>query len=268
MNMGDGQDTRRTTASAITASALGEGQDLVLLHSLLTDRGVWNRVVPALAHSRRVWQVDLPGYGGSAMAPPDIGAYADRVAEFLDERELPDDTAVVGNGLGAAVALALAVRHGQRFDHLVIAGGAAEFPDESKRAFATMAERVRRDGMAAVVDVAVRRIFTEEYLAANPDALEERTAVLLRADPDAFATACAALEAMDLRGDLAGVRNPTLVVVGDDDRATPPAQARELAAGIPGARLVVLPGVAHAPQLQQPQAFLDAIGTFLGLDIA
>jgi 3-oxoadipate enol-lactonase len=263
-----GQDDPRTTmGSAISASAQGEGPDLVLLHSLLTDRGVWNRVVPALVRSRRVWQVDLPGYGGSATPPPDIGAYADRIAGFFDERDLPTDTAVIGNGLGAAVALALAVRHGERFDRLVLAGGAAEFPGDSKRAFATMAERVRSGGMAAVVDVAVRRIFTEEYLVANPAALEERTAVLLRADPDAFATACAALEAMDLRGDLARVGNPTLVVVGDEDRATPPEQARELATGIPGARLVVMPGCAHAPQLQQPQAFLDAIGAFLGLDI-
>lgn len=264
---GAGQDGGRT-GPAITASAVGEGPDLVLLHSLLTDRGVWDRVVPALARSRRVWQVDLPGYGASATAPPDIGAYADRVAQFLDERDLPASTDVVGNGLGAAVALALAVHHGARFDRLVLAGGAAEFPGESKQAFATMAERVRADGMAAVVDMAVRRIFAEQYLAANPDVLEERTAVLLRADPEAFATACTALKAMDLRDALAGVRNPTLVVVGDEDRATPPDRARELADGIPGAQLVIMPGCAHAPQLQQPQEFLDAVGPFLGLDAA
>jgi 3-oxoadipate enol-lactonase len=253
--------------SRISASAVGEGPDLVLLHSLLTDRGVWNRIVPTLARGRRVWLVDLPGYGESTPAPPDIGAYADRIADFLDDRDLPTDTAVMGNGLGAAVALALAVRHGDRFDRLVLAGGAAEFPGDSKQAFRTMAERVRTGGMAAVVDVAVRRIYTDRYLEAHPAALEERRAVLLRADPEAFATACAALEAMDLRADLRGVDNPTLVVVGDEDRATPPDRARELATGIPSARLVIMLGCAHAPQLQQPQAFLDSIGAFLGLDI-
>jgi 3-oxoadipate enol-lactonase len=255
------------SAARISASAVGEGPDLVLLHSLLTDRGVWERVVPTLSRSRRVWLVDLPGYGDSATAPPDIGAYADRIAGFLDDRDLPTDTAVMGNGLGAAIALALAVRHGDRFDRLVLAGGAAEFPGESRQAFSTMAERVRTGGMEAVVDVAVRRIFTEEYLEANPAALEARRAVLLRADPEAFATACAALEAMDLRADLARVDNPTLVIVGDEDRATPPDRARELATGIPGARLVIMLGCAHAPQLQQPQAFLDSIGAFLGLDV-
>lgn len=257
-----------TTASGINATAVGDGPDLVLLHSLLTDRGVWHRVVPTLARSRRVWLVDLPGYDGSAKAPPDIGVYADRIAGFLDDRNLPTDTAVIGNGLGAAVALALAVRHGERFDRLVLAGAAAQFPAGSKQAFATMAERARADGMAAVVDVAVRRIFSDDYLAHHPDALEERRTVLLRADPDAFATACTALQAMDLRSELAGVANPTLVIVGDEDRATPPEQARELAAGIPDAQLVVMPRCAHAPQLQHPQSFLDTVGAFLGLHIA
>jgi 3-oxoadipate enol-lactonase len=144
----------------------------------------------------------------------------------------------------------------------VLAGGAAMFPDNSKQAFATMAERVR-GGMAAVVDLAVRRIFTDDYLAAHPEELEERRAVLLQADPEAFATACAALESLDLRGELAGVRNPTLVVVGDQDQATPPAQARELADGIPDAQLVVLRDCAHAPQLQHPETFVATIEPFL-----
>jgi 3-oxoadipate enol-lactonase len=253
------------TASAITATAVGDGPDLVLLHSLLTDRGVWDPVVPALSRERRVWLVDLPGYGGSAPAPPDIGVHADRVAEFLEDRGLPDDTAVVGNGLGAVVALALAVRHGPRFGRLVLAGGAAGFPGEAKQPFVTMAERVRTDGMAGVVDAAVRRIFTEEYLDAHPDALEERRAVLLRADPDAFASACEALHAVDLRDRLAEVRNPTLVVVGSEDQATPPTRARELAEGIPDAELIELPDCAHAPQLQQPEEFLAAVAPFLDL---
>ena len=250
--------------TGIAAAAVGDGPDLVLLHSLLTDRGVWDRVVPDLARDWRVWQVDLPGYGGSAAAPPEIAAYADRVAGFIVDRGLPVDTAVVGNGLGAAVALALAVRHVHPFPGpLVLAGGAAVFPGDSRQAFVTMAQRAREGGMAAVVDVAVRRIFTDDYLAAHPDELEERRAVLLRADPEAFATACGALHAMDLRPDLAGVRNPTLVVVGDQDRATPPERARELVEGIPDAQLMVLPDCAHAPQLQHPKAFLAAIEPFL-----
>jgi 3-oxoadipate enol-lactonase len=68
---------------------------------------------------------------------------------------------------------------------------------------------------------------------------------------------------MDMRADLAGVRNPTLVVVGDQDRATPPERARELVEGMPDAQLVLLRDCAHAPQLQHPKDFLAAIESFL-----
>ena len=56
---------------------------------------------------------------------------------------------------------------------------------------------------------------------------------------------------------------PVLVLVGEHDEATPPPMSRELAALLPNARLTILAGCAHVPQLQAPQAFLDAIGDFL-----
>jgi 3-oxoadipate enol-lactonase len=68
---------------------------------------------------------------------------------------------------------------------------------------------------------------------------------------------------VDLRAALPGIRNPTLVVVGTLDEATPPALARELAAGIAGSRLVELDGCGHCPPLEQPEAFLAAVVPFL-----
>jgi 3-oxoadipate enol-lactonase len=57
---------------------------------------------------------------------------------------------------------------------------------------------------------------------------------------------------------------PALVLVGEHDEATPPAMSTELAAGLADAQLVVLPGCAHVPQLQEPELFLDAIRKFVG----
>ena len=56
---------------------------------------------------------------------------------------------------------------------------------------------------------------------------------------------------------------PVLVLVGEHDEATPPPMSRELAAGLPQARLKIIPGCAHVPQLQSPAMFLDVIGDFL-----
>ena len=78
-----------------------------------------------------------------------------------------------------------------------------------------------------------------------------------------FARPATQLAELDLRGDLLKVRVPALVLVGEQDEATPPPMSHELAAGLPDARLKIIPGCAHVPQLQSPKVFLDAIADFL-----
>lgn len=241
--------------------------DLVLLHSLLTDATVWDRVTPALSGRHRLHVPAIPGF---ASAPPsggpDVIDYADAIAQQLfDAQGLGPETAVMGNGLGAFVAVGLAVRHGHRFRQLVVVGGGMAFPANDRGAFRAMATAVRDGGMGAVVDVAVRRIFTEDYLQGHPDELAARRDVLLRTDPRAFVHACKALERLDLRDQVGDINNPTLVVVGTEDAATPPALAHGLAAALADARVEELLGVAHAPQLQNPGAFLRVVEPFLAM---
>lgn len=253
-----------TGSGTISLERQGAGPDLVLLHSLLSDRAVFERIVPALIRSWRVNAVDLPGFGTSTPVPPSIDAYADAVGSLLEAGDYdPATTAVMGNGLGAFIGLGTAIRHGHRFHRLVLAGCGAAFPEAAKQAFRTMIERVQTGGMAAVVDIAVRRIFSEEYLATHPDELARRRDVLLRTDPDVFVRACRALIDLDYRGRLATVVNPTLVVVGSEDAATPPALAEDLVGELPDVAYRELTGVAHAPQLQDPIGFLAVVVPFL-----
>jgi 3-oxoadipate enol-lactonase len=80
---------------------------------------------------------------------------------------------------------------------------------------------------------------------------------------DVFCAACAQLAELDLRRELDKVQVPALVVVGEQDEATPPEMSRELTQGLPGAHLKVIAGCAHVPQLQAPRLFLEAISDFL-----
>ncbi len=241
----------------------GSGPDLLLFHSLLTDPSSFAAMVPALSRGRRVTLVSLPGFGRSTAAGPSIEDSADRLAHLVSTLgEKPD---VLGNGYGGIIAVALAARHGAKLGKLVLVDSGAAFPEAGRAPFRAMAEAVEKGGMATVVDTAVRRIFPESYLAAHPSALAERREVLLRANPAHFAAACRALAKVDLRPELPRIANPTLVVVGALDAATPPALARELASGIPGAKLLELPGCGHCPPLQQPAELVAAIAPFLGL---
>jgi 3-oxoadipate enol-lactonase len=208
--------------------------------------------------------MDLPGFGTSAPALPDIDDFAHRVAALIQALDLnPAEVTLIGNGLGAFVALGTAIYHGDRFDRLLLVGCGPTFPERAKQAFTQMIQAVSFGGMEEVVPIALRRIYTESYLQEHPDVAEERAAVLRRTDVAAFVTACTALHDLDYTARARTVANPTMILVGEDDQATPPALAEELHRLIAGSKLVRLPGVAHAPQLQDPAGFVDATKQFL-----
>jgi 3-oxoadipate enol-lactonase len=231
---------------------------MVLLHSLLTDRHAFDRVAASLPG--RVIAVDLPGFGETSPAQPSIDSFAALInagVHAIRGDNLP--VTVMGNGLGAFVALAMAIDYEESVDRLILVGCGRTFPESAKPAFARMIEAVASGGMAAVTATALRRIFTEEYLDGHPEEAEERTRVLANTKPEAFMTACRALQKVDFSDVVGDVRAPTLIVVGEDDQATPPDMARALHDSLPNSALVILSGVAHAPQIQEPEAFVDAI---------
>ena len=243
----------------------GAGTPLILLHSLLADRTIFDKVVPALAKQRRVIVPDLPGFGGSSSAGSTIEQIADRIAGLFDALDLGTTADVLGNGFGGFIASTLAIRHGAKFDRLVLADTGVSFSPDGKQSFYAMAERVRQNGMEAIVDVALKRLFPEDFIALNPDIMTERRNALVKTNPEFFAEACHALAALDLTADIGKISNPTLVVVGERDAATPPEMARILAKALPKAELIEMPGCGHAPMAQAPEAFIKAVAKFLDL---
>jgi 3-oxoadipate enol-lactonase len=251
--------------TALDVVKMGRGPDLVLLHSLLSDRTAFDRVAPRLAAERTVWLVNLPGFGASEPAAPGLEDFADRIAEELPKHGLAGKADLLGNGFGGFVSVALAVRHGAMFDRLVFVDTGAAIPPEGKGAFAMMAERVESGGMEAVLATALQRMFPADFLSAHPEIAEERKASLRAANPQHFAAACRALASFDHRAEIAGIGNPSLVIVGLLDTATPPALSYALAKGISGAELVELAHCGHSPHIQDPEGFWQAIKPFLRL---
>lgn len=255
----------RLRDGALDIIEAGAGKPIVLLHSLLADRAIFDKIVPILARQRRVIVPDLPGFGGSSSAGATIEGIADRISGLFDALELGTTADVLGNGFGGFVASALAIRHGATFDRLILADTGVGFTPDGKQSFFAMAERVRQSGMEAIVDVALKRLFPEDFIAANPAIMAERRAALVKTNPEFFAEACHALAALDLTAHIGTIRNPTLVVVGELDAATPPEMARALAKALPGAALIEMPGCGHAPMAQAPEAFIKVISKFLDL---
>ncbi|WP_027582488.1 alpha/beta fold hydrolase [Bradyrhizobium sp. Ai1a-2] len=247
----------------VNAAQAGEGPPLVLLHSLLSDRASFDAIVPELSKAFRVIVPELPGFGRSRAVDGGLAAVADRMAEALQEAADGVAPIVLGNGYGGFVALQMAIRHPAIASRLILADCGAAFSEPGREAFRAMAAVSKEKGVAAITDVAMRRLFAPEFQAQHPELMRDRREAFLRTDPDVFRAACEALAGLDLRPQLQGVKLPVLVLVGEHDEATPPPMSHELTAGLPDARLKIIPGCAHVPQLQAPEVFLDTIGDFL-----
>jgi 3-oxoadipate enol-lactonase len=254
---------RHFANGTVNAAQAGEGRPLLLFHSLLSDRASFDAIVPELATSFRVIVPELPGFGLSHAVTGGFAAVADRMAEAVTEAAGGQEAIVLGNGYGGFVALQMAIRHPGIAAKLVLADCGAAFSEAGREAFRNMAAASSAKGLAAITDLAMRRLFATEFQTEHPDLMGDRRAAFLKTDPDVFRAACAALTELDLRPRLKAVDVPVLVLVGEFDEATPPPMSHELVAGLPQARLLIIPGCAHVPQLQSPQLFLDAIGDFL-----
>lgn len=157
------------SASRLDVKIVGEGRHLVLLHSLLSDRTSYEPLADRIAGERRLVMVNLPGFGRAPPGGSALSDYAHAVAAVFDDLALPPETDVLGNGLGGFVALALASRHGDRFARLVLVGSAIAFPEAGRATFRALADKVDKNGMGAVADAAMRRMFPEPFIAANPE---------------------------------------------------------------------------------------------------
>jgi 3-oxoadipate enol-lactonase len=113
------------------------------------------------------------------------------------------------------------------------------------------AAAVREGGVEPLADAALERWFTDAFRAQHPDVAAHMRSVLISLAPEGYAGCCEALADMDLRGDLASVQAPTLVISGADDPATPPEHGQVIADGIPSSRFQVLPGARHLASIEQ-----------------
>ena len=244
----------------------GSGPVVVFLHAFPLDRRMWLGQIESLADMYRVIAPDLPGFGDSPLlAQPSIDAFADQVAEHLDEKNITQPVTLVGLSMGGYVALAFARRQPHRLAGLVLADTKALPDDSAARAQRDqMIALVSRAGVTALVDTMLPKLLGASTQRTQPEVV---AATRQLASSQRSEGVLAALQALRDRPDatphLQQIAVPTLVLVGEEDTITPPSVAQSLAQAIPGARLVVIPQAGHLANAENPTAFNDGLLTFL-----
>ena len=246
-----------TSVGGQTAFVGGRGPTVVLLHGAGDQAGTWSSTVPALLPRFRVVALDLPGHGNSEpkAGPLSVGTVVDGVAEALSLL-IPDEPwTIVGNSLGAWVALLLAVREPARVGRLVLVNGGASKGDRSDVTFTPTTREQARTTIQALMGPSAMRA---------PGFVLDDLIRVCRLGPLGRLTQTT--EEMDrylLDGRLAEVTAPVDLLWGADDQVFPLAYAERMERDIPASRLTVLPGCGHAPHRSHPRRFNKALAGIL-----
>jgi 3-oxoadipate enol-lactonase len=241
-----------------------EAPAVVLCNSLGSDLRMWDRVMPALG-GHRVLRLDARGHGGSPATPGPytVELLAGDALGVIEQVGLRHPH-VCGLSLGGMVAMRLAASAPGTVASLVLCNTAARIA--RPEVYQERMERVRSGGLAPVVDAVLSVWFTARFRAERPEVVALAREMILACSPEGYAAACAAVRDHHAHAWLGRITARTLVVVGAEDPATPPADGRFLAEHIPGARYVELP-VAHLSALEAGPTLGERIASFLAGDV-
>ncbi|MGW0533396.1 bifunctional 3-oxoadipate enol-lactonase/4-carboxymuconolactone decarboxylase PcaDC [Streptomyces sp. NPDC003032] len=230
---------------------------LILGASLGTTWHMWDRQIPELIRHWRVFRFDMPGHGGAPAHPcGSVGELAGRLLATLDELGVRR-FGYAGCAFGGAIGAELALRHPGRVASLALIAASPRFGTADE--FRQRGVIVRSNGLDPMARSAPDRWFTPGFAAAQPAITDWAVQMVRTTDPGCYIAACEALAAFDVRADLGRIGVPTLVLVGSEDQVTGQAEARTLVAGIPDARLAVVPGASHLAPVEQPAAVTDLL---------
>jgi pimeloyl-ACP methyl ester carboxylesterase len=255
----------RIAGTELAYEVRGAGPALLLLHAFPLGLAMWDDQARALSSSFQVVRFDCRGFGGS---PPGdalltMERIADDAAALLDHLGLP--AAIVGGvSMGGYAALAFVRRHPERLRGLVLADTkAGADTDAARRTRAEQAEAVRREGASAIADAFLPRLVGRTTHAERPQVVARLREIILANPARGIVDALAGLAARaDSTATLREIRVPTLVVCGEEDVLTPPAEAEALRAGIRGSTLELIPRAGHLASLESPEAFNRAVEAF------
>ncbi len=243
----------------------GSGPCVMFSHSLACNFHMWDEQMEAFASRYTVLRYDTRGHGETD-APP--GQYtlellADDVYALLGALGIKQ-AHWVGLSMGGMIGQTFALKYPGVFQSLVLADTTSYYPPETQPAWQERIKVVTAGGMAPIVDVMLERWFTAPFRKSHPE-VTQRIGRYIAATPVAgFLGCCHAIPKINVTQRLKEISCPTLVIVGEQDPGTPVAMARDIHAALPGSELLIIPSAAHLSNIEQAQAFNDAVLAFLG----
>lgn len=241
---------------------------LVFAHSLACDRSMWEPQVEVFKRACNLLCYDLRGHGATSAPPGEyrLELLADDLKGLLDALRI-QRCHFVGLSLGGMLGQLAALRMPMRFASLTLANTTSRHLLDARAIWEQRIAAVSGpSGMNAIVTSTLERWFTAEFRAQRPDVVHRIAALIRNTQINGYVGCAQAIARLNLTARLEGIGCPVLVIVGEDDRGTPPAMGEEIVQSIPGARLERIPNAAHLSNLEQPVVFSMALRRFLAAE--
>ena len=234
---------------------------LVFVNSLGTDLRIWSEVAAHFEREYDVVRYDKRGHGLSdaPKGPYSIRDHTDDLSALLDHLRL-ERAVIAGVSVGGMIALDFASAHPDRTSALILCDTGARIGNADM--WNARIDEIHRDGLEHVGRAVLARWFSPAFLRQRPAEAAGYLNMLARTTVEGYTSTCAAIRDADLQDAARAVTAPALVVCGDQDLATPPSLAQELAQTL-NAPFTLIENAGHLPCIEQPRVLSDTITTFL-----
>jgi 3-oxoadipate enol-lactonase len=266
--LGDKGKPMKITVNGITVNYTIDGPEhapvVTMSNSLASNLSMWDPQMPALASRYRVLRYDTRGHGQTD-APP--GPYAlDDLAE--DVRALLQalgisKTHFVGLSMGGMIGQLLGLKYPQMLQSLVLCDTMSQVPPDAKPLWDERIRTAETRGMEPHVESTIGRWFTAPFREQRGEVVDKVRAMIRATPPMGYIGCCHAIAGLNLTERLHAINLPTLIIVGEDDPATPVAASRVIHEHIMGSELVILPSASHLSNIEQAEAFNHTLLDFL-----
>ena len=263
--MAAAQIVRKIVGGGIVVNCRLEGPEtaraVMFGNGLATGTAMWELQAAEFAERFRVLRYDVRGHGATEATPPPytIERLADDVVDLLDRLGI-GKVAYVGLSLGGMIGQALAVRHPDRVGSLVLCDTTMHSPREM---WIERIAAIEANGLEPQVEPSIERWFTRSFRSGQPELVDSMRAMIRATSLHGYLGCAMAMRDMRLESVTPRITQPTLILVGRDDRSTPVAEAQALHSAIPGSQLGVIEHAAHLPNIEQASRFNAVLGRFL-----
>ena len=247
-----------------TLEGPASGPVITMSNSLASNLSMWEPQMPVLTSRYRVLRYDTRGHGGTeaTAGPYSLDELSEDVRALLRALGITR-THFIGLSMGGMIGQIIAIKYPQMLQSLVLCDTMSRVPTEAKPMWDDRIHTAETGGMEPLVEPTLAPWFTEPFRQKGSPVLDQVRTMIRSTPPRGYTGCCHAIAALNLTDHLKAITLPTLIIVGEDDPATPVAASHVIHEQVRGSELVILKSAAHLSNLEQPEAFNQALTAFL-----